>query len=372
MSGSRQEIGDPSLRRGLEKMIRARVPSSEVDDIVQATLTDALASQSVPEDREEVRRWVFGIARHKVADFYRRNGRERPGNLPDIHAPAAPHGAEDLLRWVEKEMPDDSQGKETLDWMLREGEGDKLEHIAEEDDVPAPRVRQRVSRWRKQLRERWAAELAAVAAILVVIGAAAYVWRHRTQDIVGVGPDNSSVPSVQSARLRAAELRNESLQRCERKEWVPCLQGLDEAARLDPAGDQREDVVRARQGASDAMRAPQIDSAPVPVPSSTAPAIPSSDLPTKTAPVPTELPPSPKTTDFKKPGPYDSVNKADSKDSPKNANNYLTPEPQKEAVPQQQSPRVTDPQPSPTEQPSPKQKASPKKASKSDYFESGK
>jgi len=189
---------------------------------------------------------------------------------------------------------------------------------------------------------------------------------------VGVGPDNSSVPSVQSARLRAAELRNESLQRCERKEWVPCLQGLDEAARLDPAGDQREDVVRARQGASDAMRAPQIDSAPVPVPSSTAPAIPSSDLPTKTAPVPTELPPSPKTTDFKKPGPYDSVNKADSKDSPKNANNYLTPEPQKEAVPQQQSPRVTDPQPSPTEQPSPKQKASPKKASKSDYFESGK
>ncbi len=355
MFSPRQEIGSPSLRKGLEKMIRARVPSSEVDDIIQSTLADALASQSVPDDPEEIRRWVFGIARHKIADHFRRNGRERPVAQPELHAPSAPHAAEDLLRWVDREMPPDSQGQETLDWMLREGEGEKLEHIAEQDNVPAPRVRQRVNRWRKQLRERWAAQLAAVAAIVVIVGAALWAWRHRTQQAVTVGPDHSAVTPVESARLRAAELRSAALQRCESKEWVACLQGLDEAAKLDPAGDRSDEVARARQGAADAMRSP----APSPS-SSAAPedsAVPMK-VPNKVAPVPTESFPSPKTTDNKE-APYKGeVKKADSTNSPKDATNSLVPEPQ------QQQPRVTDPDSVSKDGTYPKQKAYRGKADK--------
>jgi len=354
-------------------MIRARVPSSEVDDLVQATLTDALDSNSVPLDTAELKKWVFGIARHKIVDFYRRARRESPGLLPEIQAPGAPHSEKDMVRWAEKELAENQQGDETLDWMLREGDGEKLENIADEDKVPAPRVRQRVSRWRKHLRERWAAELAAVAAIAVILGGLWWAWRHRPQDgVTVVTPDNSSVVPVDSAMLRAAELRAVALQRCDKGEWVACLQGLDEAAKLDPAGDSSDAVKQARQGAADAMRAPE---SPTPSPSS----VPSSNAPP--APAPEKLkapPPAPNKTDSfnnsdkdtKLPMKGPVTNESNKKDSKKTEPNYNVapaptetppPVPQQTATPQpQQPPSYQQQAPSKDENPTMQQKA-PKK-----------
>ena len=82
-------LADPSLRRSLEDMVRRRVPGSEVDDIVQGTLTEALAAASAPDEAESLRRWVFGIARHKIADHYRRSRREMPTELPELEAVGA-------------------------------------------------------------------------------------------------------------------------------------------------------------------------------------------------------------------------------------------------------------------------------------------
>jgi len=349
-----QDLSNPSLRKGLEQMIRARVPSSEVDDLVQATLTDALASTSVPSESEEVRRWVFGIARHKIADFYRRSRRERPGSLPEIPV----SGAKDLMQWAEKELAENSQSEETLDWMLREGDGDKLEKIAQEDQVPAPRVRQRVNRMRKFLRERWAAELAAVAALAVVIGALWYAWRQRPQnEVVVVGPDHSAVRPVDSALLRAAELRSRALQDCEKKQWQACVDGLDEAAKLDPTGERSDEVVKARQGAAEALSPPQ---APAPAPSSSSKTFPG---PTKNlSPVPTETPPGPpmkmapkaneKTAPDTKKGPptKDSKDPSDSNFNvaPGPTSNSTpnsvdtTPTPQPTVLPQQQAPQKSE------------------------------
>jgi len=83
-------LTDPDLVLALSQFVRARVPPDEVDDIVQATLVRALASPHAPEVDDE--------------------GEE--------HA-------------------------KTLEWMLREGEGEKLEATAVGADVPAPRVRHR-------------------------------------------------------------------------------------------------------------------------------------------------------------------------------------------------------------------------------------
>jgi DNA-directed RNA polymerase specialized sigma24 family protein len=162
----------------IEAIVRRRVPESDVDDVVQTVLCDALANAAPPEDETELRKWVVGIARHKVADFHRKGARARHVELDDEVAdePSA-QSARDLARWADKQVVDNVEAQRTLEWMEREGEGEKLAHIAAEEKLPADQVRQRVSRLRRFMREKWAAELAAVAAVIAT--AIAVWWFHR-------------------------------------------------------------------------------------------------------------------------------------------------------------------------------------------------
>ncbi len=280
----RDLIADAALRARIVRLVRGKVPPGEVDDVVQATLTEALAAEGAPEDPALLGRWVLGIARHKCADFYRRRHREVPvegAGENEIAGDAAPASTRDLLRWAEEELPEGEPAERTLEWMLREADGDKLEHIAEEEAVPAPRVRQRVTRLRRHFRERWAAQVAAlVAAVtLLVVGFALY------RLVRGVEPGPTTI-AKEPPRLeleRARELRQEGLRRCDEGDWRPCLDRLDEAARLDPAGNVGGDVQRARARAE-----AELERA-VPPPPSAAPSLPVDPVPAKPVPSATRL-----------------------------------------------------------------------------------
>jgi RNA polymerase sigma factor (sigma-70 family) len=185
----KSRLADPVLRREVEVAVRRRVRGDEAEDVVQATLADVLAAASVPDEPEEFRRYVFGVARHKVFDHFRRQRRKVEGldeRDPDApHAPEAPLSARDILRWAEGELPD-SEDQSTLEWMLRESDGEKLEHIARDARLPATRVRKRVSRLRKLLRERWAAELMLIGVLLLLggLGLLYLLARGKTPDDV--------------------------------------------------------------------------------------------------------------------------------------------------------------------------------------------
>lgn len=260
-----QKLADADLRRALAAMVRRRVPPHEVDEIVQATLADAVASKSAPTEDDALERWVRGIARHKVADYHRRNKREVPVDSEDLMTArvtdASAHEAADLLRWAEREAPSDN----TIDWLLREGDGEKLESIAQEAKLPAARVRQRVSRLRRHFRARWAAQLAAA----IALGALAWFFlsrpRERVQPIVPVSSAPVSVSVTQAPSPPplpppppdpAIELRRVALEQCEGKQWQACLDGLDQAAKLDPAGDTAAEVQSARAAAKKALTPP--------------------------------------------------------------------------------------------------------------------
>jgi DNA-directed RNA polymerase specialized sigma24 family protein len=266
-------LTDPAFRAALFRYVGARAPASEVDDIVQATFAAALAAPDLPEQPEQVRRWVYGIARHKIVDFYRRVGREGlTSSPPEASAESAPYSARDLLRWAERELPPGEQAESTLEWMVREAVGDKLESIASEEQIPAPRVRQRVSRLRRHFRERWALHAALLAVLLLgAAGAALYQLRRAPVDIARETP----APPVGPER-RAAELRRSALRHCAAERYDRCLQELDEAKRLDPAGDTQPSVKRARQRALDRL-------APVP-------SVPSTPPVQSAAPVPSAAP----------------------------------------------------------------------------------
>src|SRR5262245_24500106 len=123
-------LTDPTFRLALIQMVRRRVPESDAEDIVQSTLAEALCARNAPEEMDGLRRFVWGIARHKVADFYRRARREKLADA-EVATAEAPHAEEDLLRWAARELPPTRDACQTLEWMLREGEGEKLEAIAE-------------------------------------------------------------------------------------------------------------------------------------------------------------------------------------------------------------------------------------------------
>jgi RNA polymerase sigma factor (sigma-70 family) len=181
----KSRLADPLLRREVEAAVRRRVRGDEAEDVVQATLADVLSAAAVPDEPEEFRRYVFGVARNKVFDHFRRQRRQ--GEELDEHnaaAPEPPLSARDILRWAEGELPD-SESHSTLEWMLREGDGEKLEHIARDARLPATRVRKRVSRLRKLLRERWAAELMLIGVLMLLGGLGVWYWLGR-----GKNPDD--------------------------------------------------------------------------------------------------------------------------------------------------------------------------------------
>ncbi|MDI1450116.1 sigma-70 family RNA polymerase sigma factor [Polyangium sp. 6x1] len=256
-------LADPELRRFLLDFVRRRVSPADADDIVQTVLCEALTAKNRPEDRTELRKYLLGIARHKVADAHRRTAREEVRDPPELVASPPPVEEEALLRWAERQAPATEEAKKTLAWMAREGEGEKLESIAEEEKVPAARVRQRVSRMRRWMKERWLAELAAVAALAVL---AVVLWRvaRDAEDPEAIVPLPDRVPAPPDTPLdRAKALRADALWWCERGSYRICVDELDAARQLDPTGDEAPEVQAARERARRALTEPP------PVPTST-------------------------------------------------------------------------------------------------------
>jgi hypothetical protein len=198
--------------------------------------------------------------------------------------------------------------------MLREGAGERLEQIAEEQALPATRVRQRVSRLRRHFRARYAAQLAAVAAIVAAVLVLAFALRKKESPVVRPLPPNEQLPRVPAPEQRAADMRKLAFEKCEARAWQECLDELDAAKQLDPAGDSDPRVRDARKAAQDAL------TPPAPSPSTNESRLPPAPTSTATALVPTASAapaPAPKT----KPNPTkrSSTSEGSSLDTPPKA-----------------------------------------------------
>jgi RNA polymerase sigma factor (sigma-70 family) len=276
-------LGAPETRRFLNDFVKRRVGESHVDDIVQTVLVNALESDNIPASESELRRWLTGIAKHKIADLHRKSGRERPEELLEIEAPAPPIEERLMTEWAEKQVNTSKDATRTLEWMAREGEGEKLEHIAAEERIEAATVRQRVSRMRRWMKERWLAELAA-AAVLGVLALLAWQWlRKKPAEIVREVPTAEAVGPLDQAKL----LRKSALDACAADRFDECIRGLDQAKDLDPAGDETPEVQSAREKAKRPVEAPSAiptsTQTPRDVPSATPSAAPSAAPPVMSA-----------------------------------------------------------------------------------------
>lgn len=299
--GGKGALASHEIRKLLSDFVKRRVPGADAEDVIQTVLCEALASPRLPSDREELRRFLIGVARNKVADHFRKSSRETIDEVPELEAPPPPLEARGLVEWAERQAPGDAEAARTLDWMAREGEGEKLESIAEDEQLPATRVRQRVSRMRRWMKERWLAELALVAAVGLVVFV---VWR------IGAGPEpeahrlapmpQPTLPDLERMALdRARDLREKGLERCRAFDVPGCLGLLDEAARLDPAGELLPEVIEGRSNlVPPDLRPPTKDQKALPRPRNDSDSTPDT--------VQTSRPPAPQKAAPKKPTPTKS------------------------------------------------------------------
>jgi RNA polymerase sigma factor (sigma-70 family) len=68
-------------RSRLTGFIRRRVPEpADVEDIVQDVFSDLIEASRLPTPIEHLGAWLFGVARHRITDLFRRNrARASPG-----------------------------------------------------------------------------------------------------------------------------------------------------------------------------------------------------------------------------------------------------------------------------------------------------
>lgn len=256
-------LGD--FRNVLFAVLKRRLPIADAEDVAQATLTEALTSQTFPKDEEAQKRWLWGVARHKVADHYRRTKREVPHDS-DVNEPATEPSDADLLTWAEKLLPPGQDARQTLEWLLREGDGEDLAAIAESEKIPAPRVRKRVSRMREHFRVHWKKEAALMAALGIVLAWIIYRQFERTPQVV---PNIiAERPYVPPAFIKE---RSDALERCREQKWQECIDGLNRAGQMDPEGDFSAEVQNARKAAAEGMKPKPVLPPPAPTPSTRRP-----------------------------------------------------------------------------------------------------
>jgi len=240
-----------SFRTAMMALVRRHLPERDSEDLVQTVLVEALTSKNRPKEPKAVRRWIWGIVRHKIADYHRDSRWETLG-APEVTARAqvSDEAIDDLLRWALGELPEGADAGKTLAWLLLEADGETLDQIALDEKLPATQVRQRVSRLRRHFRERWMvyAGLGLATVLLYIL-----VREGRSPE---PQPHIEPSPEIQMALTRGRALRQEALHDCERHAWRQCLDGLDAARRLDPGGDAQPAIQNIRREALDGLRAP--------------------------------------------------------------------------------------------------------------------
>jgi DNA-directed RNA polymerase specialized sigma24 family protein len=242
----RRQLEGQDVRRALTALLRRRVPPQEVEDIAQTVLCDALAAGRIPSDPEEFRRWLTGIARHKIADFHRRaaRGRVRTAGGEGAELVAASPTAFEEREVLENLLaePRTRRDAETMEWLVREHDGERLIDIASTEGLPAPVVRQRVSRFRRALRARWVG----LFALALVAGGGAYVVRDldspparatapRPHPSIAADPAASSPPVIVPTPVPTGDLVREI-----QGDWV--IQTVTPARPLSPSEERFSDL----------------------------------------------------------------------------------------------------------------------------------
>ncbi len=248
---------DKALLKKLRGTARKNVPASDVEDVLQETLTAACRSPQLPGVSLEARdRYVFGILRFKIADFLENRKKQREitekaeahfvAQAVDVDQVANRDFVEKLVTFVKPHQHSD------LRCLLRNKVGRvPMTVIARERGEEYEAFAKRMNRLWRQLQ----AAVSAVggAFVLLIVLLQPHPERPLAYDEPGEVAFNEPALSTHYGESDpmdfAKVLRGEAFRACMNNKWQECLDGLDAARELDPAGDHDPVVAAARSDA---------------------------------------------------------------------------------------------------------------------------
>jgi DNA-directed RNA polymerase specialized sigma24 family protein len=127
-------------------------------------------------------------------------------------------------------------------------DGLSAKEIGAELGLSESAVKNRLARMRKLFKAKLAALGMLTLMLLVAVLFSVPIGGVATRD---VGPASTSTQTP--ATTAAQTLRSEALRACQAREWDRCLARLEEARKLDPAGDEAPEVRAARARAEGAL-----------------------------------------------------------------------------------------------------------------------
>lgn len=242
-------LSDPSLVKSIENILLVRgVPDREVPDMIQEAFLAAFLCKSLPESDVDARQYLFGIVRNKVKMLHRKwHERNHEPFDEELHGASmpAPFEVRDHLRQIVAAVPESRW--QSFMWFTRITFGESLVEIAREEGVDYATAHARLARIRVDLR-RWATQLSAAAAVLlVVLGAYRVLWPRpeeaarpapaRAPLVVPSAAPSGPIAQAQAEPGEATALRRRAFEDCGATRWVECQRDLDEAKRRDPDGE---------------------------------------------------------------------------------------------------------------------------------------
>jgi RNA polymerase sigma factor (sigma-70 family) len=235
-AAARAILTSPETRKFVRNLIKGKVPSAHVSDLVQETLREALEAlgKSPPDRLEALHGWLSTIARRVVADFLTKRNRrkEYEGPMPpgardeggeeatdddgrEIGPPKLPtellydpregddeeEAAVDgwlVRQWIARQVANNPRDRETFEILLEYAQGEKTyEEIASERGMTSTALRSRIFEFKKKYvprYKRWR-NRALVWTFLggvAVVAAAIVLWLLTRP--AEIGPDPSKVP----------------------------------------------------------------------------------------------------------------------------------------------------------------------------------
>jgi RNA polymerase sigma factor (sigma-70 family) len=263
-------LRDPGVLQTIGKAIRACIPAMHVEDVAQEALIAIDAADALPDDRDTLLRYVYGIARNKAADWLRKNNRQvkvvdgEDAEGGEELAPAqvvSPVENQDAVKKLLESVP--RHQLSTFQLVVRHYvHQETLADLARETGVDY-----------SVLHKRLRAMLGTLAATATVLGIAIFVgvmfpgafarmWgseppiaKEPPVTLPTSAPAVSTSEPQPDALQQARESRAAAFLECSHDEWEKCALDLNAASSLDPAGDRDPLVQAAREDVGTAFSA---------------------------------------------------------------------------------------------------------------------
>jgi RNA polymerase sigma factor (sigma-70 family) len=266
-------IASPEVREAIQAVLKRRtVPGADLEDLTHDVIAKALVAPSTADTLEQCKALVTKVANDLAIDSWRRTRRrskvnvglyENPDDRPGLAAGASDTVlAREQIAFLQGQVDQGALTDRQAAILARHAEDVPHREIASELQIAQQTVRNELAAGRRVVRASWAAyaglgALASVSLILCLLHDSDRVL-SKSPPIEEFHPDPSASSEGPTPLQLARDQRRDALHACDVGQYQECLDGLDRAAKTDPAGDASPVVQKARQDALQRILEPRV------------------------------------------------------------------------------------------------------------------